>query len=45
VVFPSRELRWFMTRFIEESTIDHPFDLEIEEGVSRSLIKEIPKEE
>lgn len=44
VVFPSRELRWFMTEFIRESTADHPFDLEIEEGVSKVLIKELPKD-
>lgn len=40
VVFPSAELRWFMTRFIERSVRDLPFDLDIEESVSKVLITE-----
>lgn len=45
VVFPSQELRWFMTQFIEESTANHPFELEIEQGVSKVIIKELPKQD
>lgn len=45
VVFPSQELRWFMTKFIEESTSGHPFELDIEEGVSKVIIKQRPREE
>lgn len=40
VVFPSAELRWFMTRFIRRSTRDLPFDIEIEESVSKVLVTE-----
>jgi len=32
VVFPSEQIRWFMTRFVERSTVELPFDIEIEEG-------------
>lgn len=42
VVFPSEQLRWFMTRFVRESTAGLPFDLEIEEGVSKVIFKEFP---
>lgn len=42
VVFPSQELRWFMIEFINESTIHHSFDLQVDEGVSKVIIKEIP---
>lgn len=45
VVFPSAELRWFMTRFIERSVRDLPFDLDIEESVSKVLITERPASE
>jgi len=44
VVFPSERLRWFMTRFIVESLADQPFDIEVNEGVSKVLFKQIPKE-
>ncbi|MFB6070778.1 MAG: ribbon-helix-helix protein, CopG family [Halanaeroarchaeum sp.] len=40
VVFPSESLRWFMMRFIEGSVADLPFDLEIEQSVSKVLIRE-----
>jgi predicted transcriptional regulator len=40
IVFPSAELRWFMTRFIERSVRDLPFELDIEESVSKVLITE-----
>jgi len=45
VVFPSQELRWFMTEFIGESTVNHPFELDIEEGVSKVIIKQRPAKE
>jgi predicted transcriptional regulator len=37
VVFPSEELRWFMVRFIRGSVADLPFEVEIEESVSKVL--------
>ena len=40
VVFPSKEMRWFMTRFIRRSTTDLPFEVEVEESVSKVLIKQ-----
>lgn len=40
VVFPSAELRWFMTRFIRRSARDLPFDIEVEESVSKVLVTE-----
>lgn len=40
VVFPSESNRWFMTRFIEGSVAELPFELEIEESVSKVLLKE-----
>ncbi|MFW6376566.1 MAG: ribbon-helix-helix protein, CopG family [archaeon] len=40
VVFPSEEMRWFMTRFIRKSTTDLPFKVEVEESVSKVLIKQ-----
>lgn len=45
VVFPSQQLRWFMTRFVQESTAGLPFELEIEEGVSKVIFKEFPNED
>lgn len=44
VVFPTEETKWFMTRFIRKSTANLPFDLEIEEGVSKVLITELREE-
>lgn len=41
VVFPTEETKWFMTRFIRKSTKNLPFDLEIENAVSKVLITEI----
>lgn len=38
VVFPSESLRWFMMRFIQGSVEDLPFELEIEESVSKVLL-------
>lgn len=45
VVFPSEPIRWFMTRFIERSTADVPFDVEIDDGVSKVIFTEVPPEE
>ena len=44
IVFPSEQIRWFMTRFIERSSADLPFDVEIEEGLTKVLITEHPSE-
>ena len=44
VVFPSEPIRWFMTRFIERSTADVPFDVEIDDGVSKVIFTEVPPE-
>ena len=40
IVFPSADIRWFMTRFIERSVAGLPFDVEIEEGVAKVLLTE-----
>lgn len=40
VIFPSAQMRWFMTRFIRKSTTEVPFDIEIEESVSKILIRQ-----
>jgi len=40
VVFPSESLRWFMIRFIRGSVADLPFEIKIEESVSKVLITE-----
>ncbi|MFC5134811.1 MULTISPECIES: ribbon-helix-helix protein, CopG family [Haloferacaceae] len=40
VVFPSRQVRWFMMRFIQKSVVDLPFDIEIEQGVSKVIVSE-----
>jgi hypothetical protein len=41
VVFPTEKIKWFMTQFIEKSTSEHDFDIEISEGVSKVLITEV----
>ncbi len=38
VVFPSESLRWFMIRFIRGSVADFPFEIMVEESVSKVLI-------
>lgn len=43
VVYPSEQLRWFMTRFIERSSVHLPFTIEIEEGLTKVLMTEIPE--
>ncbi|WP_424016717.1 ribbon-helix-helix protein, CopG family [Halorientalis pallida] len=40
VVFPSESVRWFMVRFIQGSIGDLPFEVEIEESVSKVLLRE-----
>jgi len=40
VVFPSESLRWFMVRFIRGSVTDFPFDVTVEESVSKVLFTE-----
>jgi len=40
VVFPSEQIRWFMTRFVERSTADLPFDIDIEEGLTKVMMTE-----
>ena len=42
VVFPSEHIRWFMTRFIERSCQDLPFDINIDEGLTKVLITKRP---
>ncbi|WP_136718197.1 ribbon-helix-helix protein, CopG family [Halorientalis salina] len=41
VVFPTEDIKWFILRFLRKSTRDLPFELEIEEGVSKVLLTEI----
>lgn len=43
VVFPSEQIRWFMTRFVERSTVDLPFDIEIDEGLTKVMMTEHPE--
>ncbi len=40
VVFPSESLRWLMVRFIRGSVTDLPFDVTVEESVSKVLFTE-----
>ncbi|ELZ02082.1 CopG family transcriptional regulator [Natrialba chahannaoensis JCM 10990] len=40
VVFPSESICWFMTRFIERSTVRIGTELEVERGVSKAIITE-----
>jgi len=40
VVFPSESMRWFMTRFVRKSTTEVPFEVEIEESVSKVLVRQ-----
>ncbi|MHC3437089.1 ribbon-helix-helix protein, CopG family [Natrialbaceae archaeon A-gly3] len=40
LVFPSEAIRWFMTRFIERSTVELPTDIEIDQGVSKVIVTE-----
>lgn len=45
VVFPTESVKWFMTRFVERSSAALPFELELEEGVSKVLMTEIQPDE
>jgi len=40
VVFPSADIRWFMTRFIERSTEYTEFDVTVKPGVAKLLLVE-----
>lgn len=40
VVFPSETMRWFMMRFIRTSTSEVAFDVDVEESVSKVLVRE-----
>lgn len=40
VVFPSESVRWLMIRFIRGSIADLPFEIEIEESLSKVLMRE-----
>ncbi|WP_049917054.1 ribbon-helix-helix protein, CopG family [Halogeometricum pallidum] len=41
VVFPTESVKWFMTQFIRRSIEPLAFDIEIEEGVSKVLLREV----
>lgn len=45
VVFPTESIKWFMLRFIDLSTARLPFDIEVEEGVAKVLLTEVPDQE
>ncbi|SER28816.1 ribbon-helix-helix protein, CopG family [Natrinema salaciae] len=40
LVFPSEAVRWFMTRFIERSTVELPTEIELEGGVAKVIVTE-----
>ncbi|RKS78504.1 ribbon-helix-helix CopG family protein [Haloarcula quadrata] len=40
VVFPSESVRWLMIRFIRGSIADLPFEIEVDESVSKVLLRE-----
>lgn len=41
VVFPTEDVKWFMLRFLRQSTTELPFELEIEQGVSKVLFRTV----
>lgn len=43
VVFPTEDVKWFMLRFLEKSTAELPFELEMEQGVSKVLLRAVPE--
>ncbi|WP_435319701.1 ribbon-helix-helix protein, CopG family [Haloarchaeobius sp. TZWSO28] len=43
VVFPTESVKWFMTGFIEESTARLPFELEVEEGLSKVIFSAVDR--
>ncbi|MFC7157702.1 ribbon-helix-helix protein, CopG family [Halomarina halobia] len=40
VVFPTEKIKWFMTKFIQQSTAKLPFEIEIAQGVSKVIVTE-----
>ncbi|SDC32840.1 ribbon-helix-helix protein, CopG family [Natrinema hispanicum] len=40
LVFPAEAVRWFMTRFIERSTVELPTEIRLEQGVSKVIVTE-----
>lgn len=44
VVFPSENIRWFMSRFIQKCATDLSFDVEVETGVAKTRFVEIRNE-
>lgn len=45
IVFPTESMKWFMLRFIELSISNLSFDVEIEEGVAKALLTQVPVDE
>ena len=43
VVFPTEDVKRFMLRFLEKSTAELPFEVEIEQGVSKVLLRTVPE--
>jgi len=43
VVFPTENLKRFMLRFLRTSTAELPFEIEIEQGVSKALLRVVPE--
>lgn len=41
-VFPTEDVKWFMLRFLRRSTADLPFEIEVDEGVSKVFLREKP---
>lgn len=41
VVFPSEPTKRFMLRFVERSTANLPFEVEVEEGVAKALLTQV----
>lgn len=41
VVFPTENVKWFMTRFIRQSTEKLDFEIEVSEGLSKVIISEV----
>lgn len=44
VVFPTASIKWFMLRFLTHSVRDLPFDIDVEEGVSKAIITAVDVE-
>lgn len=39
-VFPTEDVKWFMLRFLRRSTAELPFEIEVDEGVSKVFLRE-----